>query len=87
MSHFFPVIKKLRVYFQARGRSAIHEVFIYPGSEPEGYILLNTKLSYKFSPQVTSYIGINNIADVQYEEIERYRMEGRNFTIGINLNL
>ena len=75
--------RKFQFYFQARGRSRIDEVFIYPGSEPDGYIILNSRFSYVFSPQISASIGVNNIANVQYEEIERYRMEGRNFSVGV----
>lgn len=77
--------KKFRYFLQARGRSRIDEVFIYPGSEPDGYVLFNARLSYSFIYPVSAYISINNITNVQYEEIERYRMEGRNFTVGLNM--
>lgn len=78
--------KNFRLLFGARSRSKIEEVFIYPGSEPDGYILLNSKATYKFSPHFSAYISINNLTNVQYEEIERYRMEGRNFTFGVNIS-
>ena len=77
--------KRWQLFLQSRSRSRIDEVFIYPGSEPDGYILFNGKLSYTFSDKVSSYFKIDNIGDVQYEEIERYRMAGRNFMIGVNL--
>jgi outer membrane cobalamin receptor len=77
--------KKFQLFVQARSRSRIDEVFIYPGSEPAGYILFNGKLSYSFSEKVSSYFKIDNITDVEYEEIERYRMTGRNFMFGVNL--
>ena len=67
-----------------RSRSKIEEVFIYPGSEPEGYFLLNAKLSASINRSLSAYAQIDNITDVQYEEIERYRMPGRSFGFGIN---
>jgi len=79
--------KNFRLSLQARARSKIEEVFIYSGSEPDGYVILNGKASYKFSHHLSSYVSIGNITNVQYEEIERYRMEGRSFTIGLNLSL
>jgi len=77
--------KRWQLFLQSRSRSRIDEVFIYPGSEPEGYILFNGKLSYTISDKVSTYFKIDNIGDVQYEEIERYRMAGRNFMFGVNL--
>lgn len=85
--NFYGTFGDLNIYLQTRGRSRIHEVFIYPGSEPDGYILMNCKLSYQINKSASAYIAINNIANVQYEEIERYRLEGRNFAVGINLQL
>ncbi len=77
--------KNFQLFLQARSRSRIDEVFIYPGSEPDGYVLFNGKLSYTFSEKVSAYFKIDNISDVQYEEIERYRMAGRNFMMGVHL--
>ena len=83
----FGKIKKFHLFLQARSRSRIHEVFIYPGSEPDGYVLFNGKLNYDFNPAISSYISINNMTNEQYEEIERYRMEGRTFTFGLSFKL
>lgn len=79
--------KNFRISLQARSRSKIEEVFIYPGSEPDGYIILSGKASYKFTPHFSAYLSMGNMTNVQYEEIERYRMEGRNFTVGLNLSI
>lgn len=68
-----------------RGRSEIEEVFIYPGSEPGGYVLVDSKLSYAFDEGSKVYVAVNNINDTQYEELERYRMPGRSYTIGMTL--
>lgn len=69
-----------------RSRSKIDEVFIYPGSEPAGYFLLNAKLSAGITRSLSAYAQIDNITDVQYEEIERYRMPGRSFGFGVNFS-
>jgi outer membrane receptor for ferrienterochelin and colicin len=73
--------------FNGRYRSAIKEVFIYPGNEPDAYILMNSRLAYKFSEGHTAYFSLQNIGDVQYEELERYRMAGRSFTMGAMVEL
>lgn len=65
-----------------RYNSAMKEVSIYPGSEPDAFFVANTKVSYKFQPGRMIYISVNNIFDAQYEEIERYRMPGRSYTLG-----
>ena len=69
-----------------RSRSKVEEVFIYPQSEPAGYFLLNAKLSAGITRNFSAYAQIDNMTDVQYEEIERYRMPGRTFGFGINFS-
>jgi outer membrane receptor for ferrienterochelin and colicin len=70
----------------ARSRSKIEEVFIYPGSEPDGYVVLNAKLNARLTDSFSAYLQVDNITDKQYEEIERYRLPGRNFGAGINFS-
>ncbi len=77
---------KFQLFFQMRSRSRIDEVFIYPGSEPGGYVLFNTKVDYAVSENFLVFIKLDNLTDVQYEEIERYRMPGRTYSVGLNLN-
>jgi len=77
--------KRFQLFLQARSRSRIDEVFIYPGSEPAGYILFGGKLSYTLSEKASAWVKIDNATDVQYEEIERYRMAGRNYMVGVHL--
>ncbi len=69
----------------ARYRSRIEEVFIYPGSEPDAVIIANTKVCYNFSRGFTGYLAVNNLNNAQYEELERYRMPGRSFTAGVEM--
>jgi outer membrane receptor protein involved in Fe transport len=86
---YFNVIysyKFLHLSVLGRSRSRIDEVFIYPGSEPAGYFLLNTKLSANLTHSLSAYLQVDNITDVQYEEIERYRMPGRSFGFGVNFS-
>jgi outer membrane receptor for ferrienterochelin and colicin len=79
--------KNFRLSLQARSRSKIEEVFIYPGSEPAGYVILSGKALYKLTPHLSVYFTVGNLNNVQYEEIERYRLENRNFTFGLNFSL
>ena len=76
--------KKARLQLDARSRSRLEEVFIYPGSEPDGYILFNARFDYAFTPKFSVNARVENLGYAQYEEIERYRMQGRNYTFGFS---
>ena len=76
-------LDKLTFSVQTRFRSAIKEVFIYPGSEPGPYWLWNGKISYQLNNQIQSYIALDNVTNTLYEELERYRMPGRSYTLGL----
>jgi len=78
--------RNFNLYFHGRGRSKIDEVFIYPDSNPDGYVLLDAKLTYSFKEKHQVYFAINNIQNTQYEELERYRMAGRSFSGGVYLH-
>jgi len=77
--------KGFTLNLNARYRSRIEEVFIYPGSEPDAVFVANTKISYTFLGGYTGYFAVNNLNNAQYEELERYRMPGRSFTAGVEL--
>ena len=77
--------KRFGAYLRYRGRSEIEEVFIYPDSNPEAYSLLDLKLTYAFARTHSYWFSINNIFNTQYEELERYRMPGRNYSMGVSL--
>jgi outer membrane receptor for ferrienterochelin and colicin len=79
--------KNFTLNFNGRYNDKVKEVFLYPGSEPTAYSLLNTKLSYTFKDYYSIYFALDNINDTQYEELERYRMPGRSFTIGGYVNM
>jgi outer membrane receptor for ferrienterochelin and colicin len=72
------------LHLSSRYRSRIEEVFIYPGNEPEAAFIACAKLSWQPKTGSTFYLAVNNINDAQYEELERYRMPGRRFTVGID---
>jgi outer membrane receptor for ferrienterochelin and colicin len=71
------------VNLNGRYRSAIKEVFIYPGNEPDAYLLFNARVAYSFGDNHSAYLSVQNISDTQYEELERYRMAGRSYTFGL----
>ena len=78
--------KKIMLHVGSRYRSRIEEVFIYPGSEPDAVFVANARLNYKPAANRTLYVAVNNFNNAQYEELERYRMPGRSFTLGVDLS-
>ena len=79
--------KTLSLDVNGRYRSAVKEVFIYPGSEPDAYTLYNAKLTCRITPQFTGYVSIDNLTNTAYEELERYRMPVRGYTLGLRFGL
>lgn len=77
--------RHLSLDVNARHRSAIKEVFIYAGSEPAAYTVVNARAGYSFGSH-RIYVACQNITHQQYEEIERYRMPGRTFSLGLELH-
>ncbi len=75
--------RNFNLYLSSRGRSEIEEVFIYPDSKPDAYMLIDAKLMYSILDKHQVYFSVNNIQNTQYEELERYRMAGRSFSTGI----
>ena len=69
-----------------RYRSQIREVFIYPGSEPGAAFILNSKLTFTLAGHHNLYLAVDNLSNTQYEELERYRMPGRNYTLGFTFD-
>ena len=73
-------------HVNSRYRSAIQEVFIYPGSEPEAAFILNSKVTWQATDKGQVYFALDNLTDTQYEELERYRMPGRRYSMGVVWN-
>ena len=65
--------------------SAIDEVLFYKLEEPAAYFLLGMKLSKEITKKMSFFIGINNLFDVSYQELERIQAPNRNFNSGFNL--
>ncbi len=72
------------VHLNGRHRSRIEEVFIYPGSEPGAVWLANLRLARQWAGKYSAHLSVQNINDAQYEELERYRMPGRTYSVGIS---
>ena len=53
-----------------------------------GYFVLDLKYNYLFDTKnVSLFFWITNLFDKKYVEIENYNTRGRNFKIGININI
>lgn len=78
---------KFSFQFRARSRSKLDEVFIYHGSEPDGYLLLKGMITYRPSKSIQISFDADNLTNTQYEEIERYRMPGRNYTTTVRFSI
>ena len=74
------------LHLTGRYRSATKEVFLYPDSAPEEQLIINGRLDFQLNDVYSAHFAINNIGDYQYEELERYRMPGRHYTIGASFN-
>ncbi len=68
-------------HLMARYRSAIEEVFIYPGSEPGEVLLADFNCVRRFGNRYQLALAVKNLTDQKYEELERYRMPGRSFSL------
>ena len=74
--------KRVGIHLTGRYRSAAEEVFLYPGSEPGEQWIFTARMDAEISNNYKVFFAINNLGNFQYEELERYRMPGRHFTIG-----
>lgn len=53
-----------------------------------GYFILDLKYNYLFnSKKVNLFLWITNLFDKDYFEIENYNTKGRNFKVGLNINI
>ncbi|MFQ5769356.1 MAG: TonB-dependent receptor plug domain-containing protein, partial [bacterium] len=73
--------------FDGRFNSRVEEVFLYPNDKPDAFFVLNTKLIRNLGRNLTVSFGINNIFNIQYEELARYRMPGRSWIFGTSYEL
>jgi outer membrane receptor protein involved in Fe transport len=75
-------ISRFTLSVHGQYRSKLDEVFLYPRDIPQGFFVANTKATMRLSEQYQLSLAVNNIFDTQYEELERYRMPGRNWVMG-----
>jgi len=75
------------VHADARYRSAIEEVFLFPLQAPAAYWVFNSNVLFRVTDRVTASAKVNNILDEQYEELARYRMPGRNWLFGVSYRI
>jgi iron complex outermembrane receptor protein len=79
--------KGFTLNINSRYRSAIREVSLYPGSEPGAAFLINSRLGYRFNENFSAFLASDNMGNLQYEELERYRMPGRSWTAGVQVRI
>jgi outer membrane receptor for ferrienterochelin and colicin len=71
----------------ARYRSEMEEVFLFPLQAPEAYWIFNANVQFRVTDRITASVKGNNLNDVQYEELARYRMPGRNWMFGVAVRM
>lgn len=67
----------------ARYRSQIDEVFLYPLQAPDAFWVFNGAAQCDVSGVLRLSLKVNNVLDTSYEEVARYRMPGRNWMFGV----
>jgi len=71
------------VHADARYRSHIEEVFLYPLQAPDAFWVFNGAAQCELNGAWLLSLKVNNVLDTAYEEIARYRMPGRNWMFGV----
>ncbi len=77
-------VGRFLLHGDARYRSEIEEVFLFPKQPPAAYWVFNANLQFRVSPNVIASAKANNLLNEQYEELARYRMPGRNWMFGVS---
>ena len=75
-------INRLTLSMHGQYKSRLDEVFLYPLDVPQAYFVANTKATLRLDERLQFSFALNNILHKQYEELERYRMPGRNWIVG-----
>jgi outer membrane receptor for ferrienterochelin and colicin len=81
------LVNRWLLHGDARYRSDIEEVFLFPLQAPTAYWIYNANVQFRVSDHVTASAKVNNVLDTQYEELARYRMPGRNWVFGVAFRL
>ncbi len=90
--HTFNLNATLKLHpwmFHVDGRynSAVDEVFLYPNDKPDAFFVMNAKLRRNFGDNFAGRMGVNNLFDLQYEEMARYRLAGRTWVLGLSYEM
>ena len=75
--------KRWTLHGDARYRSRIEEVFLYPLQAPDAFWVFNAAARFDVNGMWTLSAKANNLLDESYEELARYRMPGRNWMFGV----
>jgi outer membrane cobalamin receptor len=67
----------------ARYRSDIDEVFLYPLQAPGEFWVFNAAAQCELNGAWMLSVKVSNLFDTAYEELARYRMPGRNWIFGV----
>jgi outer membrane receptor protein involved in Fe transport len=78
-------LRRWTVHGDARYRSAIDEVFLYPLQAPDAFWVFNGAVQYELNGAWRLSLKANNVLDAAYEEFARYRMPGRNWMFGVTM--
>lgn len=80
-------VSRWMLHGDARYRSEIEEVFLFPKQAPGAYWIVNANVQCRINQNVVASAKVNNVLNEQYEELARYRMPGRSWIFGISLRL
>jgi len=73
---------RLTLSVHGQYKSRLDEVFLYPLDIPQAYLVANAKATLRLHERYQFSFAVNNILNKPYEELERYRMPGRNWIVG-----
>jgi outer membrane receptor for ferrienterochelin and colicins len=79
--------RRTQLHVQTRYRSEIEEVFLYPLQAPDAFWVTDAKAQYRLFTSLSLTATVNNMFDVQYEELARYRMPGRHWLFGLSFDM
>ncbi len=75
--------RRWTLHGDARYRSPIDEVFLYPLQAPDAFWVFNGAAQCELNGAWMLSLKVNNVLDAAYEEVARYRMPGRNWIFGV----
>jgi outer membrane receptor protein involved in Fe transport len=80
-------VGRFMLHGDARYRSEIEEVFLFPKQAPAPYWIFNANVQCHITATILASAKVNNLLNEQYEELARYRMPGRNWMFGVSFRL